>query len=356
MEIKKIFTFITVLLVHFCLLAQNQDTIDPDKKTDWWDDIDGFMNQQAKITLGLVNEALNIDPPAIQESLMRKMALTMIDNVMHDEKAAYRPAVQQFFQIRIKNAIEEITKKKVTEGAVIWKMYNHSFVIKTSSITIGFDIQRGLRNVEGFTLSKDLMEKLVDAVDILFITHIHGDHADELVAEMFLTKNKPVVTSTDIFVKSPVYQKILHPERKPHEKQEIYLPNKGFSIKAVIYPGHQGEKILNNVYLVFSPEGMAFSHTGDQSNVNDFEWIDKIGDFFTVDVVMTNSWATYPELRLARGYRPKLIIAGHENEMGHTIDHREPYWLNYPRLGDKTTFPWIQMVMGEKFHYLTRKN
>jgi len=88
------------LLVHFCLLAQNQDTIDPDKKTDWWDDIDGFMNQQPKLHLDWLTKALNIDPPAIQESLMRKMALTMIDNVMHDEKAAYRPAVQQFFQIR----------------------------------------------------------------------------------------------------------------------------------------------------------------------------------------------------------------------------------------------------------------
>jgi len=352
---KKIFMVTKVLLVHLCLLAQNQETIDPDKKTDWWDDIDGFMNQQAKITLGLVNDALKINPPAIQESLMRKMALTMIDNVMHDEKAAYRPAVQQFFQVHIGNAVEEIKNEKVVEGAVIWKLYNHSFVIKTPSITIGFDIQRGLKSVEGFTISRELIKTLVDVVDILLITHIHGDHADELVAEMFLTQNKPVVTPADIFTGSSIYQRILHPQRKSHEIQEIYLPEKGFSIKAVVYPGHQGEKILNNVYLVFSPEGLAFSHTGDQSNLNDFEWIDRIGDNFKVDVVMTNSWATYPELRLAHGYRSKLIIAGHENEMGHTIDHREPFWLNYNRLGDKTLFPWIQMVMGEKFHYISRK-
>lgn len=351
-KMKKIYLVTIILLTHLYLFAQNQETFDPDKKIEWWGDIDGFLNQQAKVTLGMVNEVLKMYPPAIMEPLPRKMALLMVDNVLHEEKATQRPAVQDFFHKRIENAVEEIRTKKVKEGAIIWKLYNHTFIVKTPSVTIGFDIQRGVNGVDSFRLSKKLILQLIDVVDILFITHKHDDHADEWVAEMFLAKNKPVVSPPGIWPDSSIYQKILHPERKADVIQEIYLPTKGFYLKSVIYPGHQGETLLNNVYLVFTPEEMSFSHTGDQSNLEDFEWIDRIGDIYSVDVVMTNSWAVYPGLRLAQGYRPRLIISGHENELGHTIDHREPYWLNYLRLEDNPSFPWVQLVWGEKFSYL----
>jgi hypothetical protein len=168
---------------------------------------------------------------------------------------------------------------------------------------------------------------------------------------MFIEQNKPVVTPPDLWTGEQFYAKILHPERKPDVIQRINLPSKGKDLGVVVYPGHQGERILNNVYLVFTPEGLAFSHTGDQSNLEDFEWIDRIGDNHKVDVVMTNSWSVYGDQRLAHGYRPKLIIPGHENELGHTIDHREPYWLNYARMPEVKKFPWVQMAWGEKYHY-----
>jgi hypothetical protein len=67
-------------------------------------------------------------------------------------------------------------------------------------------------------------------------------------------------------------------------------------------------------------------------------------------VLMPNCWAT-DIVRLADGFRPKLIIPGHENEMGHTIDHREPFWLTYNRLS-KSPYPLMVMAWGEKYHYL----
>ena len=349
----KIIVLITCgLLLHLCLIAQNPVIIGPDQKIEWWGDIDGFINHQAKVTLGLVNDVLMANPPILEEPLVRKMALLMIDNVLHEEKSANRSAVQAFLQQRIKTAVEEIRMQEVKEGAVIWKLYNHAFVIKTKSVTIGFDIQRGIPGIEGFRLSKELMQQLIDEVDVLFISHYHNDHADEWIAAQFLAQNKPVVTPPDLWTNLPIYSKILHPERKAHQVQEISLPDKGLKLKIVNYPGHQGESILNNVYLVFSPEWISFSHTGDQSNLEDFEWIDHVGDNFKVDVIMTNSWSVYPGQRLAKGFRQRLIIPGHENEMAHTIDHREPFWLNYKRLGDPKEFPWVQMAWGEKFHYL----
>lgn len=349
---KKIILFAIALIVPLGLFSQNKEPFDPDKKTDWWGDIDGYINQQDKVTLDMVTDELKKNPPTIVEPEIRKMALLMIDNVLHEEKAPQRPAVQEFFLRQIENAVEEIKTVKVEKGAVIWKLYNHTFIVKTPSVTIGFDIQRGTVGVENFRLKQELIQRLVGAVDILFISHNHDDHTDIMVAEMFIAQNKPVVSPPDVFAGLPVYKNIVHPERKANELQEVNLPSKGIKLKIITYPGHQGEKMLNNVYLVFTPEGLSFSHTGDQSNIADFEWIDRIGDNYKVDVLMTNSWAYYPDQRLPKGFRPGLIIPGHENELGHTIDHREPFWLNYVRLSGPLSFPWVQMAWGEKFQYI----
>jgi L-ascorbate metabolism protein UlaG (beta-lactamase superfamily) len=351
MGMRKICMTLCIILFYLCLQAQNQSIDNPDHKTDWWGDPEGYLNQQAKVTLDIVGHALTLYPPALPEPLERKMALVMIDNVLHDEKAAYRPAVQAFLQKRIGLVANDILKTEVKKGAVIWKLYDHAFIVKTASVTIGFDIQRGLPAVEGFTLSKELTQKIIDVVDILFISHFHGDHADPWVAEMFLNQKKPVVTPPNLWNNLPIYSKITHPERSPSAKQAITLPGKGLTINYYSFPGHQGEKILNNVNLIFTPEGLSFAHTGDQSYEEDFVWIDQIGKNHSVDVLLVNSWSVYPGNRTIKGFQPKLVIPGHENEMGHTIDHREPYWLNYNRLGDSKEFPWVQMAWGEKFHY-----
>ena len=347
---KKVFLITLVLLIHHCLFAQNFGP-DKDIKTSWKpEEIDDFLNKQASVTLGLADSVFKMHPPLTVEQEIRKMALVMIDNVLHEEKAAYRPAVQSFFHKRIENAVEEIRTEKVEAGAVIWKLYNHTFIVKTPTIIIGFDITRGLRIVEGFTLSEELIKGLIDVVDVLFISHIHDDHADSLVAEMFLAQNKPVISPPDVYENLPIYNKIFHPERKAHEIQEVYLPLKRYSLKFVNYPGHQKATILNNVYLVFSPEGMCFSHTGDQYYLEDFEWIDRVGDLYPVDVLMPNCWTADPP-RVDNGFRPRLIITGHENEMGHAVIQRKPYWLNYERWFKNNSVPCIQITWGEKFPY-----
>ena len=95
---------------------------------------------------------------------------------------------------------------------------------------------------------------------------------------------------------------------------------------------------------------MSFSQTGDQSNDGDFAWIDEVGAKHHVDVLMPNCW-TNDIVRMVRGFDPELVMTGHENEMGHTIDHREPYWLTYQRLR-RSTHPMVLMTWGESFHYM----
>jgi len=113
--------------------------------------------------------------------------------------------------------------------------------------------------------------------------------------------------------------------------------------------------------LVYTPEGMTFVHNGDQINdpypayQKDFEWIDKVKDHHKVDVLMTNNW-TNDVLRMVRGIDPKLVVPGHQIELGHPLWDRVPYWgdeqylkLNFSEM--MAEYPTLVMAWGESYRY-----
>ena len=320
-----------------------------------------FLNNQAEALLNQVNDLLSKFSPGWPEPEQRRSAFLLLDGVLHDVYAQKRPPVQSFFKKRMKNAINDIEMTEVAEGARIWKMYNHGFVVRTRSVTIGFDLVRGKSvQVEEFSIENDDMERLIHQCDVLFISHYHGDHAEEWVAQTFIDQGKPVVTPSGVWSDKLIHTHITHLDRVAHEIQALPVKNGQLTLKVVVYPGHQGSEIENNVSLVITPEGFSFSQTGDQSNDDDFSWIDHVHKNHQVDVLMPNCWTT-DIVRVAEGFNPSIIITGHENEMGHTIDHREPYWLTYQRKTGSDRFggsknvgydhPLILMAWGESYHY-----
>ncbi len=208
------------------------------------------------------------------------------------------------------------------------------------------------------------MSRLIDLCDVLFISHYHADHAEEWVAQTFIDRGKPVIAPPDIWTGKSIHKQITHMERVVHTEQILPIQGGQQELKVVVYPGHQSLDIVNNVYLVTTPEGLCFSQMGDQSNDEDFEWIDEVGNIHNVDVLLPNCWTT-DIVRVAKGFDPRLIITGHENEMGHSIDHREPYWLSYQRQTGSDRFggsidvgysqPLILMTWGESYHYNRKK-
>ena len=341
---------ILILIIPLCSFELLSQESNDDQKLDWWGDIDGFYNQQHKVTLGMVDEALMKYPPTLDEPLERRMAMLMLDGVLHEEAAAKRTAVQDFLKRRVTKGIEQIRETQVKEGAMIWKLYNHGFVVRTQSITIGFDLVRGnLRAAKDFSVDKELYTQLIDECDVLFISHRHGDHADQWVAKTFIDKGKAVVAPPEVWKEEPIHEKITHLPREAHTVQELKIHNKKLSV--VNFPGHQGAQIENNVPLVITPEGISFIHTGDQSGPeNEWKWIDRIGKQHRVDVLFPNCW-TPDILRMIKGMNPNLVITGHENEMGHTVDHRESNWLTYTRLKGAVN-SYLLLTWGESFHYL----
>jgi len=324
-----------------------------------------FLNKQAEALLGQVNQVLVNYLPDWPEPPARKSALLLLDGVLHDVYAPQRPPVQSFLKDRLRMAAEDIEQTEVSEGARIWKLYNHGFIVRTRSVTIGFDlVSIKSAGIDGFCIDDDVMQRFVNQCDALFISHYHDDHAEEWVAQSFIDQGKPVVAPPDVWNDRSIHAEMTHLDREPHTLQALSVQNEQKELQVVVYPGHQGADIENNVTLVITPEGLSFSQMGDQSNDQDFEWIDEVGNHHLVDVLMPNCWTT-DIARVAKGFNPAIIITGHENEMGHTIDHREPNWLTYQRKEGSDRFggsvdvgyhhPLILMTWGESYHYRRAK-
>jgi L-ascorbate metabolism protein UlaG (beta-lactamase superfamily) len=215
-------------------------------------------------------------------------------------------------------------------------------------VSFAFDIVPGL-SIPGFALDTGLLARLAEQSDALFISHQHGDHASLPVIKLFLTRNKPVIAPE---VEPLRAAGVIFPQRSATTLHEIPIHNGKRVLKVVAYPGHQGD-LINNVHLVTTPEGFTVVHTGDQSGPqgpgSDFDWIAHIGSNHHVDLLLPNCW-TDNIGRMARGVNPELIITGHENEMGHTVDHREDYTQTYNHLFG-VRYPFIVMGWGESYRY-----
>jgi L-ascorbate metabolism protein UlaG (beta-lactamase superfamily) len=188
------------------------------------------------------------------------------------------------------------------------------------------------------------MKALVDECDIMFLSHNHSDHAEKTVINMFLDSGKEVVAVSEI---QPNNNRITHVRSEEIINRKYKAGN--VDLDVTILPGHQGD-LLNNIYIVTTPDGYTFAQTGDQYNKDDFNWIKTLGNKIPkIDVLMINCWA-YSLSETIEGFSPKVVLTGHENELGHTIDHRESYWTSYIKLGDIKRKNCL-MTWGEIFSY-----
>lgn len=289
--------------------------------------------------------------PAVVEHPVRRAALIRLDDVLHIQSAPAKPLVQKFYRGRIEGAAAEIENTRVMDGARLWKLYNHGWLVRTASVSIAFDIVPGTRT-PGFAVDEAVLRRLAAQADVLFISHMHDDHANQAVARMFLELGKPVVAPEGLWQGQEIARRLTYPRRSTSEIHSLTLKS-GKMLKYVAYPGHQGKSPIVIVHLVTTPEGFTAVQTGDQSGEEgpggDFDWIANIGRDHRVDVLLPNCWTNGIQ-RMARGVNPELIITGHENEMGHTVDHREDYTQTYNHLFG-VRYPFIVMAWGESYHY-----
>jgi L-ascorbate metabolism protein UlaG (beta-lactamase superfamily) len=320
-----------------------------------------YLDRQAKVFLDTIRVILSKNSPTVlPENRERVMAKLLMDAVFHEHYAVYRKPVQEFFRSRVDQVIKELETTKVEKGVRIWKIYDMAFIARTKSVTIAFDLVSGITSGSpDFAMSVEQVERLARQCDVLLITHRHYDHADKAVAQQFISLGLPVVANESVWKNDSIYSQITHLERNSEKMQKLNFKNKTLDI--VVFPGHQLKGIDNNVYLVTTPEDITLAHTGDQINEGDFmidwNWIDKVAENHTVDVLMPIAW-TMDIMRIVKGFNPKLVMPGHEIEMGHTVWDRLPFWgddeylkLNYGEL-KKSKYPVVVTVWGESYQYI----
>lgn len=332
--------------------SKNTKTIDP-RLTEKGDRL---LNTQAEIIFDLVNETLDKFSPQYPQPLERRLAFSLLDCVLHDVYAPARPPVHKFIQDRMLRLVKDIEHVKIEEGAKIWRLYNQGFIVRTKTVTLGFDIIRYSNRFQNFAFDpNDILARIAEQCDVLFISHSHPDHADEWVAQQFIAKGKPVVAPPDFWQDKEIFTKITHLVRKADELQSLLIQNGSVELKVLNYPGHQFQRLLdnellNNVYLIFTPDELTFSHVGDQNKKADYEGTKKVGEQYHVDVHFHKTTSS----QLVSDFDPEVVIGSHENELGHGIDHRIPYW-RYNNWSKRMPYPLIVMAWGEKYHYKPSK-
>jgi glyoxylase-like metal-dependent hydrolase (beta-lactamase superfamily II) len=206
--------------------------------------------------------------------------------------------------------------------------------------------QHGIRQKRDDGGIKKSFGRLVAQVDILFISHLHPDHANQQMAELFIRAGKPVIVPPGLWSDQPFAKGLTFPDRSPNRTIPITANHK--TIRVVVYPGHQGP-VLNNVYFLTFPGGFAVLHTGDQDlpqeQGEDRTWLNGIGNEHHVNVLLVDGW--YANLvDLIASVRPDLVIPGHEDELSHVVPHREGYDQTYERLSHSSR-PFAVMTWGE---------
>jgi L-ascorbate metabolism protein UlaG (beta-lactamase superfamily) len=304
------------------------------------------MLQWMDDTLIWVDGVLTACPPAWPEPEIRRRALYMLDEPLHVLSAPIEPPIADFVNRRVQKAVGEMESEQVTSGVTIWKLYNHGFVVKTPEVTIGFDLHRG--PFETLHIASELFDRVLQAVQALFTSHVHNDHADAYAISRMVEMGRPVIVPPGLGLDNRWHARLIQPER--HWKVSNKLALGEVNILYRVFPGHQGVELLNNVYLVDLSHDLHIVHTGDQSLMDDFTvWIDRVQEQFEVDVLLPNCWTTDLR-RLIAGTQPRLVITGHENEMGHPVDHREAFSKTYAHIAEEPT-PVLVMAWGERYHY-----
>jgi L-ascorbate metabolism protein UlaG (beta-lactamase superfamily) len=330
----------------------------PDPQLSQWDN--DFLDRQAALFLDTVQAVLAKYPPVLKEGKERGYAKLLLDGVFHEKYAAFRKPAQEFFHSQAARIISELEQTKVKTGARIWKVYDMGFIVRTKTVTIAFDLVSGATSrSKDFALNTTELDRLVNQCDVLFISHKHADHAEKAVAERFIRSGKPVVSPEQVWKNDSISSKILHPERNAEKVHQIGLSGRR-QLSAVIFPGHQMASTDNNCVVVTTPDGITLAHIGDQINeedfMEDFIWIDQVAKKHRIDILMTNAW-TMDIFRIVKGFDPRLVLPGHELELGHPVWDRLPYWgddawlkLNYAQL-KKSKYPVVALIWGESFAY-----
>ena len=334
-------TVAAVLLQHISLQAQNNWNLE------YWQNPNLYTETQNAVFLDLIGSTLDKFPPSLTPSLERKLALYNLDAVLHTPRPDTTAALKSYMEKRTDAVIADLDKP-VSKGIRIYKIYNDGFIVRSKSATVAFDICS--RN--GSLIPSEQMERLVKHCDVMFLSHNHSDHSDRAVVSVFNKLGIPVYAPENFWPENKEINHIRYTEIKDLHVGQVDVK---------VLPGHQDD-LINNIHVVRFPEGFTVAHLGDQYNKDDLAWLKDVNKklqfkkngkkYRKLDVLIIDCWIHDMNEHI-KDFDPNIIVTGHENELGHTIDHREAFWLTYYKMEEvvKPDAPYLIMSWGEWYNY-----
>lgn len=257
-----------------------------------------------------INRALDAQPPsATGQNSGRSTAITQFDTLLWatDATRTTPPDVIDYYVARMARVATELAQP-VTSGFRVWAMYNHGFIIKTASTTIAFDLVEGKSDYNGPAWAVQLPQALLDRIDVLMVSHEHGDHAD-------LTDRIPAAIKARGGA-------VLYPQGSV-VRASTTLPMAGRQSTVVRGVKVTAHEVLHNTatlaYEVTTPEGYRIVHTGDAQTSTSLPVLEG------VDLLLLNGWINDSGLATnltdmkssLDKLRPDAMVPGHFEELSH---------------------------------------
>ena len=312
-----------------------------------------WISQTKDFVLKLESEYAPVVDDASQEALLRRDILLLLDYPLHADNlnpASPEALCSEFEQmslsyraqarLRALDALSGPGPAAPGELQVI-KIYNCGLILRTSGRCIAVDVKW-----EGGKAGADAVARASDA---FFLSHPHSDHYSPVMMQALCDAGKTAVLPSDVAPK-------LQWDGKTVIHEDVLEPMDIGGIDMYIVEGAQMKVYPNNSYLLCF-DGWRVLLTGENTQAS---LCSKLGHLDAPDLILTPSWSHFEEImsivRQMPSYDPSrtVYIPEHENELNHTVSHRESYrelFSRPDRLGDAdAVYPEVVLMdIGEKY-------
>lgn len=189
----------------------------------------------------------------------------------------------------------EVRTLKVKEGTVaVWLLYNMGYIVKTPTSVFGIDIHT------------KYIDKMVELIDFVMITHRHGDHCNLPFLRTMTAKGKTVYAAFDL--EGVNVTKVEH--EAMYEVGDV-------KIRTTI--GDHNKKLRNFVtsYEIncgANTNNTVIYHTGDSNNYKQLKPEQQVDLFMPHMSVGLNIQAAIDNIR------PYHLLISHNQELGHQVN------------------------------------
>ena len=299
----------------------------------------------------------------------RRVAFQLLDYPLHvnnyakdvdpEVRSAFERAVTDYVKRAIARVRDEVRVAEVEPGSLrVWHVYNMAYVLKGARHTVLVDFTPYPYSETSASWTDSDWDAFADLGDLLVITHPHRDHTSYPLMNRMLERGKTLVLPCAM--------------TNRYDASQVYLPGKNIvvldtdhaapvdvcGVKFRSFHGFQGNVPCNSYSIEI--DGVTVADNGDNSDINK----DACQmDCPPADIIIAATWNRpmffVKSCMLARGFRRDraVFLPSHDNELMHSVPHRESYREMYEadRRLAAPDFIWPQikpLALGESLTWI----